>query len=139
MAKNYYDITLALAGICQSARLVQQLAHQGHYPAIDVLDSVSRVAGDVTDRQHQAARLHLQKLLAAHREVEDLVQIGAYAKGSNPMADVAIVLRHKLDGLLRQGADDRESFEESKKRLLSLAVEAGALLQQANRAAGRAG
>lgn len=119
--------------------LSRKLAHQGHYPAIDVLDSVSRVAGDVTDRQHQAARLHIQKLLAAHREVEDLVQIGAYAKGSNMMADVAIALRHKLDGLLRQGADDREAFEDSKKRLLSLAVEAGALLQQANRAAGRAG
>lgn len=117
--------------------LSRKLAHQGHYPAIDVLDSVSRVAGDVTDRQHVAARLQVQKLLAAHREVEDLVQIGAYARGSNPMADVAIALRAKLDGLLRQGSDEAEPFDDAKRRMLSLAVEAGALLQQAGRAGNR--
>ena len=111
--------------------LSRKLAHQGHYPAIDVLDSVSRVAGDVTDRQHVAARMQIQKMLAAHREVEDLVQIGAYARGSNPMADVAIALRGKLDGLLRQSSEESEPFEDSKRRMLSLAVEAGALLQRA--------
>jgi len=58
------------------------------------------------------------------------VQIGAYARGSNPMADVAIALRSKLDGLLRQSSEESEPFEDSKRRMLSLAVEAGALLQR---------
>ncbi len=114
--------------------LSRKLAQHGQYPAIDVLDSVSRVQGDVTDRQHQAARMQVQRMLAAHREVEDLVQIGAYARGSNAMADVAIAMKQKLDGLLRQGSDEAEPFDDAKRKLLSLAVESGAMLQQVQRA-----
>ena len=70
--------------------LSRKLAQKGHYPAIDVLDSVSRVGDDVTDSRHRAGRVQLARVLAAYREVEDLVQIGAYASGSDPESDVAI-------------------------------------------------
>ena len=129
------DMTEPIADACRGVldghvALSRRLAHQGHYPAIDVLDSVSRVASDVTDRAHQAARAQVQRLLAAWREVEELVQIGAYAKGSNPVADAAIALKAKLDALLRQATDEREPFEDSKRRMLNLAVEAGGMLQR---------
>lgn len=113
--------------------LSRRMAQQGRFPAIDVLDSISRVAGDVSDRAHVAARAQALRLLAAHRDVEDLVQIGAYARGSNPVADVAIALKPKLDALLQQGSEEAEAFEASKKKLLNLAVEAGGMLQQASK------
>ncbi len=127
------DMTEPVADACRGVldghvALSRRLAHQGHYPAIDVLDSVSRVAGDVCDRAHVAGRMQIQRLLAAYREVEDLVQIGAYAKGSNPVADAAIALKPKLDALLRQGNEEREPFEEAKRKMLNIAVEAGAML-----------
>lgn len=110
--------------------LSRKLAHRGHYPAIDVLDSVSRVADEVCDAGHTAARRQVQRLVAAYREVEELVQIGAYARGSNPVADVAIALKSKIDALLQQGSGETEPFEDSRKRLVGLAVESGGMLQQ---------
>lgn len=111
--------------------LSRRLAQHGRFPAVDPLDSISRVANDVCDRAHIAARAQILRLLAAHREVEDLVQIGAYARGSSPMADAAITLMPKIDAIFLQGPGETESYESAKRRLLSLAVEAGALLQQA--------
>jgi flagellum-specific ATP synthase len=105
--------------------LSRKLAQRSHYPAIDVLDSVSRVADEVTDRAHQAARRQVVRLLALYREVEDLVQIGAYARGANPETDVAIEMRGALEELLRQGAGESEPFEAARSRLLALAVRAG--------------
>jgi flagellum-specific ATP synthase len=110
--------------------LSRRLAQKGHYPAIDVLDSISRVANEVSDKQHIAARQQLQKLIAAYAEVEDLINIGAYAKGSNPTVDAAIQLKPKIDAILQQQSHDGDNFEASKKRLLQLAVESGALIQQ---------
>ncbi len=110
--------------------LSRKLAHRGHYPAIDILDSVSRVADEVCDPGHTAARRQVQRLVAAYREVEELVQIGAYARGSNPIADVAIALKGKIDAILQQSSGDAEPFEDARKRLIGLAVEAGGMLQQ---------
>lgn len=110
--------------------LSRKLAQKGHYPAVDVLDSVSRVANDVCEKQHIAARQQLQKLLAAYSEVEDLINIGAYAKGSNPTVDAAIQLKPKIDALLQQSTGEAEPFDAARKRLLQLAVESGALIQQ---------
>lgn len=110
--------------------LSRKLAQKGHFPAIDVLDSVSRVANEVCDRQHIAARQQVLKLLAAYAEVEDLVNIGAYAKGSNPTVDAAIQLRPKIEALLQQSSGEGDAFDDAKKRLMHLAVEAGAILQQ---------
>lgn len=93
--------------------LSRKLAQKSHYPAIDVLDSVSRVQNDVTTPEHGAARRQWSKLLANYREVEDLVQIGAYARGSNPDADVAIDLNRAINDVLRQAGGDDTPFDKS--------------------------
>lgn len=110
--------------------LSRTLAQRAHYPAIDVLDSVSRVADDVCDPAHIAARKQVVRLLAAYRQVEDLVQIGAYARGSNPQADVAIRYREQLLDLLQQDLRHVEPFDQARSRMVKTAIEAGALMQQ---------
>ncbi|MEM1355201.1 MAG: FliI/YscN family ATPase [Planctomycetota bacterium] len=105
------DMTEPIADACRGTLdghvlLSRRLAEMGHYPAIDVLASVSRVANDVTTQEHQNARQVAQRLLAAYREVEDLLSIGAYAAGSNPDYDLAIAAKPMLDQLLQQGTDE---------------------------------
>jgi len=97
--------------------LSRSLAHQGHYPAIDVLDSVSRLADTVSTPEHIEHRRELVRLISAYKQVEDLVQIGAYAAGSNPKADRAIVLKARIDALLQQKLDEPAPFHESVTRL----------------------
>jgi flagellum-specific ATP synthase len=86
--------------------LSRRLATSGHYPAIDVLESLSRVAPAVTDTTQREDATTLRRLLAAHRDVRELVEIGAYAAGSSPDADRAIALLPQLDAFLRQGVDE---------------------------------
>ena len=116
--------------------LSRKLAQRGHYPAIDVLDSISRVADEVCDQPHVHARRQVIRLLAAYREAEDLIQIGAYAKGSSPATDVAIKFHERLLELLRQGTDEREPMDVSKSRMVKLAIEAGAEFQKLTKARG---
>ncbi len=104
-------------------QLSHELARQGHYPAIDVLSSVSRVADGVTTPDHQAARREVIKLLHSYTQVEDLLNIGAYPAGSNPEFDMAIACKGAIDQLLRQGRSEvrgRASFDHPKKLLLAL-------------------
>jgi len=110
------------------------LAQRAHYPAIDVLDSVSRVAGDVTDPEFIAARQEVLRLLAAYRKVEDLVQIGAYASGADPVADTAIELRLTIDAILQQSPHAVAPFEESRKQLLALAQRSAQMILACQRA-----
>ncbi len=112
--------------------LSRDLARKGHYPAIDALDSVSRVADDVSEGQHMAARRQVISLLAAHKEIEELLQIGAYVAGSDPVADTAIDLKEPLDALLQQGVDERPDFEQARSIMVRLATQ-GAELVQARR------
>jgi flagellum-specific ATP synthase len=105
--------------------LSRKLAQKSHYPAIDVLDSVSRVQDDVVTAEHSAARRQMSKLLATYRDVEDLVQIGAYARGSNPDADVAIDYTRSINDLLKQGKDDDMPFEKSLAMMQKLAKDSG--------------
>lgn len=110
--------------------LSRALAHKAHFPAIDVLDSVSRVASHVSDAEHTAARQQIVRLLAAHREVEDLIQIGAYAAGSNPVTDAAIALKLRIDALLQQRVSDSEPFVTSRATMLQIARDAEKLLRE---------
>jgi flagellum-specific ATP synthase len=87
--------------------LTRSLAHAGHYPAIDVLQSVSRVANAVTTKEEQQLARDLRQLLAAYAEARDLIEIGAYVTGSNPVVDRAVRLRPQIDVLLRQHVEDR--------------------------------
>jgi len=110
--------------------LSRKLAQAGHFPAIDVLDSVSRVGDEVAGGVHAAARRQLVRLLAKYRQVEELVQIGAYARGSDPVADVAIAFLGEINGLLQQSRAEREPFDAAAKRMLDVAVRAGADLDR---------
>jgi flagellum-specific ATP synthase len=104
--------------------LSRKLASRGHFPAIDVLQSISRVADDVCDGNHIAARRATLRLLAAYAEAEELINIGAYAPGSNRETDVAIALRPRLNAFLQQGSDERGAYPETCRALIELATEA---------------
>jgi flagellum-specific ATP synthase len=82
--------------------LSRSLATAGHFPSIDVLESISRVGPAVTTTEERAAATEMRRLLAAYREAKDLIEIGAYVSGTNPLVDRAIQLREAMDGFLRQ-------------------------------------
>ena len=85
--------------------LSRRLATGGHFPSIDVLESISRVAPAVTDATQLADATVLRRLLAAHRDIRELVEIGAYAAGSDPDADLALALMPRINDFLRQRLD----------------------------------
>ena len=98
--------------------LSRKLAASGHYPAIDVLASASRVLSAVIDREHVAATIKLRNLLAKFAEIEMLVQIGEYMEGADPQADEAIARKPAIDAFLRQATDEDCDFETIKSGLL---------------------
>jgi len=100
--------------------LSRDLANQNHYPAIDVLASVSRVMNDIVSPEQKAARNQLVSLLAIYRKAEDLINIGAYVKGSNPQIDYAIKKIGEVQTFLRQGVDEKIPFAECLDGLRSL-------------------
>lgn len=91
--------------------LSRDLAARNHYPAIDVLSSVSRLISDVTSKQHRNCAGKMRDVLATHKGSEDLINIGAYAHGSNPKIDFALSKIDEVDGFLRQGVDERSDFD----------------------------
>jgi len=93
--------------------LSRRLATSGHYPSIDVLESLSRVAPVVTTPDQQQDATTLRRLLAAHRDVKELVEIGAYAAGSNPDADRALALLPRIDAFLRQRVGEPSTSEQA--------------------------
>ncbi len=102
--------------------LERRLAERGHFPAIDVLASVSRVMPQVTGQAHRTAASRVRAWLAALERTRDLVALGAYQAGSDPEADQALVRRALLEDFLRQGAGETTSFEETLARLLGVAA-----------------
>lgn len=93
--------------------LSRKLAHAGHYPAIDPLQSVSRVMPEVTSQRHQDEARRMLALLAAHREAEDLIQIGAYQSGTNPVVDEAIKKMPAIRQFLTQPFDQPSTMDEA--------------------------
>jgi flagellum-specific ATP synthase len=93
--------------------LTRDLANQNHYPAIDILRSVSRVMEDITDLDHRHQVGQIKEVLATYAKAEDLINIGAYAAGSNPKIDFAIRMIEPVKRYLRQGIHEETSFEES--------------------------
>lgn len=100
--------------------LSRRLAEQGHYPAIDVLSSVSRVRSRVTSKAHQSLASEVTRLMAAYRDAEDLIQIGAYTKGNNGDVDRAMALLPRLRDYLRQYQNDDATMEQSVQALAEL-------------------
>ena len=93
--------------------LTRDLAGQGHYPAIDVLDSVSRCMSDVMDTEHVERAQRFIEVMSVYRRSEDLINIGAYAKGSSEKIDKAIKMIDGLNGYLKQKVDDKVSLADS--------------------------
>ncbi len=100
--------------------LSRRLATSGHFPSVDVLESVSRVTHAVTDAAQRAAATELRRLLAAHRELRDLVEIGAYVPGTNPTADRALALADRIEAFLRQDLAESVPAERSWAQLADL-------------------
>src|SRR3954470_6470161 len=93
--------------------LDRKLATAGHFPSIESLDSISRVANKITTREQRADATELRRLMAARRDVRELVEIGAYVPGTNPDADRANELWPQIQAFLRQGLDERVSSEDA--------------------------
>jgi flagellum-specific ATP synthase len=100
--------------------LTRELANQNHYPAIDILKSISRVMEDITDLDHKHLAGRIKELLATYRKAEDLINIGAYAAGSNPNIDHAIEMIEPINRYLRQGIQETATFEGSLDALKSM-------------------
>ena len=105
--------------------LSRELAAQGQFPPVDVLESVSRVMPLVISQEHGFAARRLKTLMAAYRRAADLIAIGAYKEGSDPEVDRAIRMKPKIDAFLQQEIDRCVSFEDTAKTLRAMAEEAG--------------
>lgn len=93
--------------------LSRDLAIRNHYPAIDVLSSISRVMSDITTKEHKQAATVFREAMASYREARDLINIGAYAKGSNEKIDFAIEHIDAMNRYLRQGMEERIGYRDS--------------------------
>jgi len=93
--------------------LSRKLANKNHYPAIDVLASVSRVMSDIVSKEHKKAAFDIKRLMAVYSDAEDLINIGAYVKGSNPEIDEAVDRHKKIIDFLTQATDEKFEFEDT--------------------------
>jgi flagellum-specific ATP synthase len=100
--------------------LTRDLSNQNHYPAIDVLSSISRVMDDIIDSEQRQYANKLKETLAVYRKAEDLINIGAYVAGSNPKIDYAIEIIEKINRYLKQDIDETTDFAESISQLAQL-------------------
>ncbi len=104
--------------------LSRALAERGQYPAIDPLATISRVMNDVVDREHREAAVSVKRILAAYMEAEDLINIGAYAKGSSVEIDTAVRMIDGIRRFLSQDLTERATFESAREQLVGLAAQA---------------
>ena len=93
--------------------LDRKLGHKNHYPAIDILQSISRCMSQIADKEHKQAAGKLKNVLATYNEAEDLINIGAYKSGSNPSIDYAISKIDAVNGYLCQNVEEKFTFEDS--------------------------
>ncbi|HVO73945.1 MAG TPA: flagellar protein export ATPase FliI [Ignavibacteriaceae bacterium] len=100
--------------------LSRKLANSGQYPAVDPLQSISRVMPDVVDGDHRKRAMAFNEILSVYKEAEDLINIGAYVRGSNPQIDHALSKISRLREFLKQDMNEKSSFEDAKKHLFTL-------------------
>ena len=105
--------------------LDRKLGHKNHYPAIDILQSISRCMSQIATSEHKQAANKLKNVLATYNEAEDLINIGAYKKGSNPNIDYAISRIDAVNGFLCQATDEKFTFEETVQMLEELFADQG--------------
>lgn len=117
--------------------LDRRLANRGHYPAVATLESISRVMPDIIDDAHQAAARTVRRVLAVWDDIEDLVNIGAYAAGANVEYDVAVKMRPRIETFLQQDMNEPSVMADAREALVALADEIHALRRELS--AGQAG
>lgn len=100
--------------------LSRKLVHKNHYPAIDVLQSISRCMSQITDKEHRRLAGKLKNVMATYNEAEDLINIGAYKAGSNPDIDYSISMIKEVNAFLQQDVEEKVDYEESLELLKSM-------------------
>jgi flagellum-specific ATP synthase len=100
--------------------LSRKLGHQNHYPAIDILQSISRVMSQIADREHKQLAGKLKNVMATYNEAEDLINIGAYKAGSNKNIDYAVSKIDKVNEFLCQDVDEKFTFDEELRMLAAI-------------------
>ena len=100
--------------------LSRNIAAQNHFPAIDVLSSVSRVMGDVVTKEHNNSARNMRALMAVYKEAEDLIHIGAYVKGSSEKIDEAVEKIDSINEFLCQGIFEADNFQQTVEKLESI-------------------
>ena len=100
--------------------LSRRLASQGHYPAVDVLESVSRVMIEVVDEAHTAMANQIREVMSTYREAQDLINIGAYRRGNNPRTDFAIERIDRINAFLRQDIQDSSNLQTTREAMMKL-------------------
>ncbi len=103
--------------------LTRELAAANHFPAIDVLGSASRVRDQILPAEHKDAANLFGSMLAAYRDKQDLISVGAYQVGSDPLVDVALRLKDQINRFLRQDPSQRTEFEETRNRLMQMVLQ----------------
>jgi flagellum-specific ATP synthase len=111
--------------------LSRRIAERGHYPAIDVLRSISRLANDLSTPEEKKSRQVVRELLAAYAENEDLINIGAYRKGANRTLDAAVEMRDEINRFLRQQVDESVDIAQVRSDLAALGAKCQARLNMA--------
>lgn len=106
--------------------LSRDLAARGHYPAVDILRSVSRVMIDIVDDNHLSIARKIQAMAAVYEEARDLINIGAYVAGNNPEIDAAIRHIDAINGFLRQAVDEKTTIEETVRQMNAIVGDHGA-------------
>jgi len=100
--------------------LSRQLANKNHYPAIDVLASISRLMSGITSEEHKAMAGKIKNILSVYKEAEDLINIGAYVKGNNPQIDEAIEYIAEINNFLKQDVEEKVNIEQTLEMLSSI-------------------
>ena len=103
--------------------LSRDLGAAGHYPAIDILSSVSRLTSDIATPQQKGAMNKLREAMATYRRTEDLINLGAYVSGANPKVDAAVRVRQGMEDFLRQPPDAKIGLQETLLRMADLATQ----------------
>jgi flagellum-specific ATP synthase len=104
--------------------LSRRLVSYGHYPPVDVLQSLSRTMPSTVTKEHLSAAQTIRRYLSIYEENEELIRLGAYKKGSDNEVDIAIELKPNIDAFLRQGVDEFTPYEDSVKVLMSISTQA---------------
>ncbi len=100
--------------------LSRDIASSGHYPAIDVLQSLSRLFTEIVPKEHIQAAIQLREVIATYKKAEDLINIGAYVKGSNPSIDYSISMINKVNDFLKQSYDTHTNLNDNQAQLINM-------------------